>query len=338
MMPQYANPATYRFSGQNLAIGMTIFVIGLLKKSMLADPASASVAHGFAHAGDLTVLAAWTTALSYSLQLYFDFSGYSDMAIGLARMFNVIFPLNFNSPYRSTSVVEYWQRWHMTLTRYLNLLLFNPIAMWVTRWRAGHGYATSRKAQATLGGFSSMILLPTFTTMALIGIWHGAGLQYLIFGLLHGFYLSVNHFFRIFRPKQKPTESATGGSIVVHVLKVLATYLAVLFALMFFRASSTGAALQMIAGLVGFHATGLGQLPPLRDIVWFAALYLIIFAFPNTQQLMGRYEPALGLGRMVAAPRLSWQPSLGWAVALGLGAAMAIVAIGGTSEFLYFQF
>ena len=131
MMPQFAAPATYRFSADNFSVGLGIFVIGLLKKCLLADPIGAIVPAGFAHAAALPLFAAWHVALAYSLQLYFDFSGYSDMAIGLARMFNLRFPLNFNSPYKAASVIDYWQRWHMTLTRYLMTYPVQPD-------RAGH--------------------------------------------------------------------------------------------------------------------------------------------------------------------------------------------------------
>ena len=137
MMPQFADPATYRFSAGNLAVGLTIFAIGLAKKVLLADPLAGDVATGFAHAERLGLIGAWYAVVSYSLQLYFDFSGYSDMAIGLARMFNVRFPLNFNSPYKAMTVIDYWQRFHMTLTRFITMYLFSPMALWVTRWRAG---------------------------------------------------------------------------------------------------------------------------------------------------------------------------------------------------------
>ena len=176
IMPQFADPATYRLLARNVTIGLSIFIIGLFKKTVFADPLAFSVAQGFSHTGDITFLSGWHTALTYSLQLYFDFSGYSDMAIGLARMFNVAFPLNFDSPFKSPSIIEFWQRWHMTLTRFLNLYLYNWIALAVVRSRTARGLGITRKAQATIGGFLSMIIVPTFITMVLIGIWHGAGL------------------------------------------------------------------------------------------------------------------------------------------------------------------
>jgi alginate O-acetyltransferase complex protein AlgI len=152
MMPQFADRSTYRFSGENFCVGLTIFVIGLLKKCLLADPLSGAVQAGFGAPENLAFFSAWHTVICYSFQLYFDFSGYSDMAIGLARMFNVKFPLNFNSPYKATGIIDYWQRFHMTLTRYLTLYLFNPMALWITRRRAAGGKDVSRKASTSLGG------------------------------------------------------------------------------------------------------------------------------------------------------------------------------------------
>jgi alginate O-acetyltransferase complex protein AlgI len=333
IMPQFADERTYRFSSANLAVGTTIFVIGLLKKTIFADPLSTTVASGFSHAGDLSLVDSWHTALCYSLQLYFDFSGYSDMAIGLARMFNVRFPVNFDSPYKSASIIEFWQRWHMTLTRYLTLFLYNPLAMWVTRARAERGLPFSRKAHSTPGGFASMVMFPTFVTMALIGVWHGAGLQFLIFGLLHGCYLTINHAAKLLIPRKH----GAVDTIATHVAKVAVTYLAVLFAVMFFRAPSTEAAVHMIGGMIGLHGTGAFSIR-FADLIWMGLLYGIVWGMPNTQQIMCRYEPILEKVRASALPWLSWRPSMPWAIAVGFGVSLAILGIGGTTEFLYFQF
>ncbi|MBV9250274.1 MAG: MBOAT family protein, partial [Acetobacteraceae bacterium] len=133
VLPQFTTTGTWLINSRNVAVGSAIFLTGLLKKTLLADPLAAVVGAGFADPESLTLLPAWQAALSYSLQLYFDFSGYSDMAIGLARMFNIRFPLNFNSPYKAESVIDYWQRWHMTLTRWLTLYLYNPMALSIAR-------------------------------------------------------------------------------------------------------------------------------------------------------------------------------------------------------------
>ncbi len=193
IMPQFAKSETYRLSRRNMAVGLTIFIIGLAKKVLIADSLIQVSNGGFNAPGTLGLLPSWLTALSFSLQLYFDFSGYSDMAIGLAYMFNVRFPLNFNSPYKARSIIDFWQRWHMTLTRYLTLYLYNPMALSATRRRIARGAPILTRDAKTVGGFVNMIAIPIFITMVLAGVWHGAGLTFLIFGLLHGTYLIINH-------------------------------------------------------------------------------------------------------------------------------------------------
>ena len=328
IMPQFADHATYRCNPHNLAVGLSIFVIGLLKKCLLADPISAAVAPGFAQPQALTLFAAWHVALAYSLQLYFDFSGYSDMAIGLARMFNVRFPLNFNSPYQSRSVVEYWQRWHMTLTRYLNLYLYDPIALAVTRRRQARGLPTGRQAQATMRGFAHMVLLPTFVTLALAGIWHGSGLTFLVFGLLHASYIAINQAWRIAHRRTLPAAPA-----------ILLTYLAVLLGAIVFRAPTLGIAWQLLAGMLGNHGVAVAiDAHAAHELVSLIVLYIIVWGAPNTQQIMRAWEPALGRITPGPLPRLVWQPTPRWAMAVGGGATLGLLAIGGTGEFLYFQF
>jgi D-alanyl-lipoteichoic acid acyltransferase DltB (MBOAT superfamily) len=325
IMPQFAEPATYRLSAENFTVGSSIFLLGLLKKCLLADPTSAVVGPGFAHPEALTLFPAWHVALSYSLQLYFDFSGYSDMAIGLARMFNVRFPLNFNSPYKAQSVIEYWQRWHMTLTRYLNLCLYDPIALAIRRRHRAHNFA------ATPRGFAELVLFPTFVTMALAGIWHGSGLTFLIFGLLHAVYISINHAWRTLHPHEV---NHTWSHVVG---RVLLTYLCVLVGAIMFRAPSVSAAVELLGGMLGLHGASLA-LPDVRvarDIAWLMMLYVIVWEAPNTQQIMCEYAPALG---RIHAGSLRWHPTARWAVTFGCAATLGLLSIGGTGEFLYFQF
>ena len=313
---------------------------GLLKKSLLADPLSAPVQAGFGHTQAIGFIASWHAVLLYSLQLYFDFSGYSDMAIGLARMFNVRFSLNFNSPYKATGIIDYWQRFHMTLTRYITLYLFNPIAMAITRRRMARERDCSRKATATLGGFTSLLLLPTMVTMALAGIWHGSGLQYLVFGLVHGAYLAVNHAWRIFGGKHAQADGPT-----LHVAYVALTYVCVCVALVFFRSPSLSAAADVLRGMLGLHGgwaivptADAGAIRAVRELAWLAFLYGIIWFMPNTQQIMAQYEPALGRITPGPLPWLRWRLSLPCAVAFGFAALIGLLTVGGTSEFLYFQF
>ena len=341
IMPQFAEARTWRPSGENIAVGSAIFTIGLLKKCLLADPLAPVVAAGFSHPAALGLAGAWRAAASYSLQLYFDFSGYSDMAIGLARLFNVGFPLNFNAPYKAESVIEYWQRWHMTLTRYLTLYLFNPIALAITRRRAARGRMVGRAGQATAGGFAAMVALPIGITMILAGIWHGSGRTFIAFGALHAIYLIVNHAWRVFAPARRG-EGSRG-----RVGRIAVTYLAVLVGAVVFRAPTLGVAGQVLAGMAGMHGLAVA-LPALRDfravlrlargLGWLAALYGIVWFAPTTQQIMRRFAPALGAVRAGPWPDLAWQPSLPWALALGGAGALGLLALGGTSEFLYFRF
>jgi D-alanyl-lipoteichoic acid acyltransferase DltB (MBOAT superfamily) len=341
MMPQFADPATYRVRAENIAVGVGIFILGMLKKGLIADPTGAGVAAAFAAPDALTVVPAWHAALSYSMQLYFDFSGYSDMAIGLGLMFNLRLPLNFNSPYKAAGIIAYWQRWHMTLTRTITLLLYNPIALSMTRRRASRGQPGAR----SFGGFAAMVTMPTFVTMALAGIWHGAGAQFLVFGLLHAAYLTINHAWRLLRPVRPAGRAWHAGSVVL-------TYLCVLVASVFFRAPSVDAALSMLGGMTGWH--GLGPLVPqagpaiagawgdaarnAAEAAWLIALFAIVWCLPNTQQIFESARPVLD--RITPGPLgwLRWRPAPGWAVALGVGAVVAVLSMGGSGEFLYFRF
>ena len=367
MIPQFADPRTYRLELEDLAVGLSIFIIGLCKKVVIADPFGRLADTGFAAPHLLSAFGAWQAVLSYALQLYFDFSGYSDMAIGIARIFGISFPLNFNSPYKSRSIIDFWQRWHMTLTRYLTLYLFNPIALWVTRLRAEKGLGTSRKATRTLGGFASMVLLPLFFTMTLAGIWHGAGLQFLIFGLLHALYLSINHAWRAFanigRNAPKPSGArhviATGASIAL-------TFFAVLLGQIFFRAHSPSAAVSMIGGLLGRHPVagqilvpqalfgrlhGLGGWlshsglitfsPHATELKHWARIiigFAVVWLCPNTQQIMVGFAPALESVKPFPGTLFRWQPSVRWGLAVGALMVVSLCNLDNPSRFLYFQF
>ena len=182
MLPQFAKDVIYRLKHENIAIGIAIFVLGLFEKVVLADQVAvyATPVFNAAEQGlDLTFFEAWSGALAYTLQLYFDFSGYSDMAIGLARMFGILLPLNFHSPYKALNITEFWRHWHMTLSRFLRDYLYIPLG-------------GSRRGQ-TQRYINLMI------TMILGGLWHGAGWTFVAWGTLHGFYLIVHHGWRAFR-------------------------------------------------------------------------------------------------------------------------------------------
>ena len=333
-MPQFADEATYRFRSDNLAAGLTVFAFGLFKKVMLADRIAPWAEAGFAHTAGMPLLQSWSVALAYSMQLYFDFSGYCDMAIGLGIMFGIKLPLNFNSPYKASSVIEFWQRWHMTLTRYLTLLLYNPISLRIARRRQERGLSSGRQAAQTPSGFLSMIVFPTMTTMFLAGIWHGAGFQFIVYGVLFGTYLSVNHAWRIAYPpstkKGAAAEAAAPGVMRLWsvVWPVALTYLAVLVSQIFFRADSSGDAVSLLSGMVGLHGSGLPLPIPLNNVKylgpaqhWLLDHHVFAVALREaydslTLPLVTNCLLALGLGLLAfATPNVyqimgQWSPAL----------------------------
>ena len=351
MMPQFQQLRDYRLRADDLAIGFSWFTMGLFKKVLLADKFSSAADSAFAHAGSLTALGAWAGVLSYALQLYFDFSGYSDMALGLARMFSIDFPLNFSSPYKARSIIDFWQRWHITLTRYINVYLYNPIAVWVSRQRVAHGRKISRKAMATPAGFLSMIAFPTLVALFLAGVWHGAGMQFIIFGLLHALYLTINHAWRLRRGGNKASarQPSQMTNLLLVVGSTLLTFAAVLVGQVFFRASSVAAANSVLAGMLGLHhplaSAGVQGVeiyrPSAGRLASILVGFVIVWAFPNTQQILARFKPALELtksdleGNWLHA---FWRPSLSWGVALGLLFFVTVIKMQDPSSFLYFQF
>jgi len=284
----------------------------------------------FAAPAGVGALLSWQGVLTYAMQLYFDFSGYSDMALGLARMFSIRLPFNFNSPYKAAGVIDFWQRWHMTLTRLLTLYLYNPLALAASRRRAAQGKRNSRKALATLDGFFSLMFVPTMATMLLIGAWHGAGIQFLIFGLLHGVYLCVNHAWRAFVP--------AGGKLnrlLPTVACVPLTFLAVAVSLVFFRAPSLDACWVILGGMIGRHGSGAAW--GWDTALLLAGLFAWIWFMPNTQQVLqqdsGSDEKSWDL-----FPKLHWKPTLVWGTLLVGAFVLSLIYAQSGSTFLYFQF
>jgi D-alanyl-lipoteichoic acid acyltransferase DltB (MBOAT superfamily) len=341
IMPQFAEGRDFSLKLPDVALGLSWFILGLCKKVLIADHLSQYADAAFAHPAGLPLSYAWLGALNYAMQLYFDFSGYSDMAVGLARMFSIEIPLNFDSPYKAGSIIEFWSRWHMTLTRYLTLYLYNPMSLAINRRRVAKGKPISRKATRTLAGFASLIALPTLATMFLAGVWHGAGFQFLVFGTLHGVYLSVNHAWRIFR---------RDGALLTRVVcwrpvSVLLTFLAVIVGQVFFRAASSTDALRLLAGMVGRN--GVAAIPGLPAVLlnphaWLALLLLpVVWFFPNTQEILGQAKAVranLFSAVFGSAPAALWRPNLVWATSLA-GAFLAVLwYMTDTSSFLYFQF
>lgn len=342
MMPQFGHASTYRFNYENMSVGMTIFFIGLFKKVIIADGIAAYVGPIFTTPETLIFIEAWGGALCYTLQLYFDFSGYSDMAIGLSRMFGVVLPLNFHSPYKSVNIIEFWRRWHMTLSRFLRDYLYYPLG--------GNRKGKMRR------------YLNLMATMLLGGLWHGAGWTFIVWGGLHGLYLVINHGWQALRIKlgQHPERPL---SLPMRVISVMLTFLAVVAAWVVFRADNIGAAITMLTTMAGFNGIVLPDtwLPKLGTpghwlatagvtfgpgnrligidaFGWISVLMLIIWFAPNTQQIMAAYKPALDMPEHDSAKRFLWRPTAMFAALVWLLAFVAISNVSKPSAFLYFQF
>ncbi len=352
MMPQFgpgpsaAHPRRFALAAEDVSLGLTWFLMGLAKKVLLADTLAHTADLTFRDAGSLSFTSAFTGLVVYSMQLYFDFSGYSDMALGLARIFSIRFPLNFDSPYKATSVTEYWQRWHITLTRYVTLYLYNPILLGVQRRRLARGRAISRKTISTPAGFSAMVAGPTLATMLLTGLWHGAGLQFLVFGLIHGVYLIANQAWRQFRPRTLNTAAPAG---LKRLAMMLGVYVQVTFALIFFRSNSMHAALALLHDLAGAH--GLGSSASLLEGALAFALFPVVWFLPNTQQILGQERavdhpmpgpaaPTTLAHRQAPTlfPTLHWAPTLRWSLVMAALFFAVLVELDPTAQFLYFQF
>jgi D-alanyl-lipoteichoic acid acyltransferase DltB (MBOAT superfamily) len=299
----------------------------------------------FAAHGATTSGTAWIGVLSYALQLYFDFSGYCDMACGLARMLSIDFPLNFSSPYKAFNIIDFWQRWHMTLTQYIGAYLYSPIQFMIVARRRRLGKKVTRRAQATPEGFFHMVAVPTIFTMFIVGIWHGAGLQFLVFGLLHGIYLTVAHGWRLLRPEHISKASPTYGDRLVHGVSVLVTFLCVVLAQIFFRAPNTRDGILLLQRMTHLYlriSAPTVAIEQLRSPLMLLTLgFIIVWCFPNTQQILARYKPALRLAPADGYPRLLpiyWAPSVAWGMLLGSAFTLALIRLQNPSTFLYFQF
>ena len=357
IMPQFVKKETYLINWNNVIVGISIFILGLGKKVLIADQIAPVANDIFKHTADKHVVEAWTGVLCYSMQLYFDFAGYSEMAIGLARMFNVKFPANFDSPFKSKSIIDFWNRWHISLTRYFTLYLYNPLSLGIMRRRAAKGLPPLRAGETTWKDFFTVLALPTSYTMILMGIWHGAGFQFFLFGLLNAFYLCVNHAWRLFGPKAPKIPFSRLRSLVRGAWRWALTYLSVSIALIFFRAKSTPDAFSLIGSLFG-GGTGdspggnQGVVEAILDyfgvavpywnysnaLITVGVLLIFILVLPNILQLFEKEESSLTKIRSTPAFfSFEWRPNILWGFFLAVLALADLLMVTGTTEFLYFK-
>ena len=291
--PQFNRTTRFELTSENLSAGLMIFAIGLFKKVMIADTYRPLANPIFDKLQFPSFFDAWGGALAFALQIYFDFSGYSDMAIGLARMFGVRFPENFDSPYKARNVIEFWRRWHITLSFFLRDYLYIPLG--------GNRRGELRR------------YVNLFITMLLGGLWHGANWTFVIWGALHGVFLSVNH---LWVSSKRELPDAVAWPL---------TFILVTVAWVFFRAQTFARAAFLLTSMAGLNG----------------------FAFNAVHFSIGRHELrviALGLALVFFCPNrqtiMSWRWQSDWLYAgvFAVLAAVSIMSMSNPPPFIYFQF
>lgn len=311
MMPQFFERKNKSLDHENLAAGMLLFSIGLVKKTIVADLFAAWANMGYGTVVRLSFFEAWLTALAYTLQLYFDFSAYSDMALGAALMFNIRLPVNFDSPYQAVNIQDFWKRWHITFSRWLRDYIYIPLG--------GNRLGEART------------YVNLFLTFLIGGIWHGAGWTFVAWGILHGAATTLQKAWQRF------------GTRLPRLAAWFLTFNFVNVAWVFFRAATFRQALGVLAGMVGLngvklpsyleprlaalHLRGLefGAYPsriPIKTAVPLVALFLgVAFLSPNSNQITSRFRP-------------NWK----YAVLIVALLLVGVLGIRQTSTFLYFEF
>jgi D-alanyl-lipoteichoic acid acyltransferase DltB (MBOAT superfamily) len=341
IIPQFRRCVGRHFRVEDLATGVALFTFGLIKKVVIADTLVdwSDPVFATAHAGQIpTLYKTWTAVLSFTLQIYFDFSGYTDMALGLAAMISIRLPLNFDSPYKATSIIEFWRCWHMTLSRFLRDYVYIPLG--------GNRCGSTRR------------LVNLMLTMLIGGLWHGAAWTFIAWGGLHGLYLVINHAWRHVSGKWSlPWRGTAAGRWTARLI----TFLAVAFAWVFFRSEDFATATTLLRGMGGLGGLGL----PTKIFAFvtpgpagaLALLLVGVFLLPNSQQLLAGLHPALqavnpaALGRLlrdlvVGRPIFAQDGSISLNATTGLAfAAMFMAAMllqllrtASVQPFIYFQF
>jgi len=328
MMPQFDNIRNKVLNYKNLSLGLFLFSIGLFKKVVIADTFAPWANTGFETTSALTLFEAWATSISYTFQLYFDFSGYTDMALGSALMFNIRLPFNFNSPYKALSIQDFWRRWHMTLSRFLRDYIYIPLG--------GN----------RLGEFRTYTNL--FTVFLIGGLWHGASWMFVIWGAMHGLAIVIH---RAWSESIKPKIKATIGKSKDELFGKWATVLAWLITFnfinltwVFFRAKDMDKAMNVISGMIGENGVIVSEeyfvkikflrsfiashqslfhicLVESDTVIYLTLAFIIALAFKNSQQQTIDFRP-------------SWKELLIMLTIL----IYSIFNLSKVSEFLYFTF
>ncbi len=336
LIPQFS--LKYKKIAENISVGLIIFGIGLFKKLVLSEyvsVASDNMFNGVDNGIMPSFVDAWIGVLSFTLLIYFDFSAYSDMAIGLSKMLGIRLPENFNSPYKSKNIIEFWRRWHITLSQFLKNYLYIPLG--------GNRHGDLKK------------YLNILIVMTLAGLWHGAGWTFVLWGSIHGFLLLINHYW------QKKNIFT-----INHFISFWLTFISIMIAWVPFRSSSIESTINVYKGMfgqfgfilpehynqifphsfteillkLGVEFAYLNGFGGKNQIIILILLLLFVMKLPNTQEIFQKYKPTLNTNTKNHPTLLRWEPNLQNAIILGMIFSYLLILViqGKSGEFIYFQF
>lgn len=351
--PQIDN-SNLKIKKENISVGISIFVIGLFKKIVFADGISHfvhPVFNAIADGQEISFFVAWGGLLSFAIQVYFDFSGYSDMAIGISRILGIKLPVNFYSPYKAVNIADFWRRWHITLTRFLTTYIYNPLVLNTNRKNP------KVKFNKKFSTYFKLITFPTVITMVLSGVWHGAGNQFVLFGILHGAYVLIFHCWTYLT--KKTFINRWKGTLSYRFLSHKFNLFFILMSWIYFRSVDISSGNRMLRGCLGlngyelpvnwkerfsglsshfnFSYSELGGLFQGKEVVWIFCLGIIIFFAPSTQEIMGDYEPTVDY-KLKTKTKIRWSSTPVWGGVIGILFAVTLFKINEVSDFLYWHF
>ena len=324
--PQLKDKKIFNLEASRFAVGLTIISFGLFKKVVLADGISRYANSAFdavAQGATLTLVEAWSGVISFSLQVYFDFSGYSDIAVGLGYLFGFKLPINFESPYKASSLISFWRSWNITLSQFVRDYIYIPLG------GKRHGFLRQS--------------FNIFMVMLIGGIWHGTGATFILWGGAHGVCLTINHLWRGFR--KSLGHSLKNENFFNTMISRLATFLTVIFLWVIFRSDTLNSALSIIQSLLGLHSAPDSEFNNIKineDRLWFF-LFIAWFA-PNTREIMSRYFSANNKSdKSQQSSELEshwyhWYPNQWWAALTAILFIMSLLGLTHSKEFIYFQF
>ena len=345
MMPQFENNLIKNFTINNFSIGLTTFVLGLFKKIVIADNIalySDPIFFASSNGLMLTFFEAWGGAIAFMLQLYFDFSGYTDMALGIALLFGITLPINFASPFKSKNISEFWRCWHITLTRLIRNYIYLPVSLNLTR------YSYSKSFGVTMTFFLSLVIPTTFAFFC-VGLWHGAGWNYILFGLLNGFYIIIFNIWQNF--SNNYLKLNLKNNFIFDLCKRLFVFALVTFSFVLFRASDLESANEILKAMLGFNGIQffdifrIGEFATntYQGVFNIIILLTIIFYFPNTQDFVfnenkSAFNTENKLFKKNKNIFIKWKPQIIWGLGFALIFIFSIMFVSNTNEFLYFEF